>query len=101
MKSFKADDLIAMVTVDEQSRRFAEMSRQWGREMSFPEKRTLVLNQKHPVAKWLGSQEGERAERVAAQVFDLAEMARQPLVADRMVEFLRRSNALLSMLIGE
>ncbi|NLD59585.1 MAG: molecular chaperone HtpG [Clostridiales bacterium] len=101
LKSFKADDLIAMVTVDEQSRRFAEMSRQWGREMSFPEKRTLVLNQKHPVAKWLGSQEGERAERVAAQVFDLAEMARQPLVADRMVEFLRRSNALLSMLIGE
>ena len=99
-KPFKSDDLIAMITVDEQSRRFTEMSRQWGRDMSLPEKRTLVLNRKHPVVHWLETAEdGERAQQVCAQVFDLAEMARQPLVADRMVDFLKRSNALLTLLI--
>ena len=99
-KPFKSDDLIAMITVDEQSRRLTEMSRQWGRDMNLPEKRTLVLNRKHPVVQYLEKQEdGERTQQLCAQVFDLAEMARQPLVADRMVEFLRRSNALLTMLI--
>ena len=99
-KPFKSEDLIAMITVDEQSRRLTEMSRQWGRDMNLPEKRTLVLNRKHPVVQYLEKQEdGEKTQQLCAQVFDLAEMARQPLVADRMVEFLRRSNALLTMLI--
>ena len=99
-RPFKSDDLIAMITVDEQSRRLTEMSRQWGRDMNLPEKRTLVLNRRHPVVKYLEKQEdGEKAQQLCAQVFDLAEMARQPLVADRMVEFLKRSNALLTMLI--
>ena len=99
-KPFKSDDLIAMITVDEQSRRLTEMSRQWGRDMNLPEKRTLVLNRRHPVVQYLEKQEdGEKTQQLCAQVFDLAEMARQPLVADRMVEFLRRSNALLTMLI--
>ena len=99
-KPFKADDLIAMITVDEQSRRLTEMSRQWGRDMNLPEKRTLVLNRRHPVVQYLEKQEDdEKTQQLCAQVFDLAEMARQPLVADRMVEFLRRSNALLTMLI--
>ena len=99
-RPFKSDDLIAMITVDEQSRRLTEMSRQWGRDMNLPEKRTLVLNRKHPAVQYLEKQEdGERTQQLCAQVFDLAEMARQPLVADRMVEFLKRSNALLTMLI--
>ena len=68
--------------------------------MAMPEKRTLVLNEKHPLTKWLiAAEDGERTDAVTAQVFDLAEMARQPLVAERMVEFLKRSNALLTMVI--
>ena len=39
------------------------------------------------------------AKGLLLQVADLAEMARQPLVADRMVEFLKRSNELLTMMI--
>ena len=102
LKPFKDGGMIAMITVDEQSRRFTEMSTRFGRTgMNLPEKRTLVLNEKHPLVKWLESaeEEGERTQAVAAQVADLAEMARQPLVADRMVEFLRRSNDLLTQLI--
>ena len=101
LKPFKDADMISMITVDEQSRRFTEMSSRWGRGgMSLPEKRTLVLNEKHPLVKWLGkAEESQDTEAICAQVADLAEMARQPLVADRMVEFLRRSNALLTQLV--
>ena len=101
LKPFKDDALISMITVGEQNRRFTEMSSRWGgKDLKLPEKRTLVLNDKHPLVKWLQSaEENERTETVCAQVADLAEMARQPLVADRMVDFLKRSNALLTQLI--
>ncbi len=103
LKPFKDEGLIAMITVDEQNRRFTEMSSRWGGpDMKLPEKRTLVLNDKHPLVKWLqGAEENEKTETVCAQVADLAEMARQPLVADRMVEFLKRSNALLTQLVAD
>ena len=101
LKSFKDDGMIAMITVDEQNRRFAEMSSRWGgADMQLPEKRILVLNDKHPLIAWLkDAEETENTSTVCAQVADLAEMARQPLVADRMVEFLKRSNELLTLLI--
>lgn len=101
MKPFKAEDTIAMITVDEQNRRFSEMSARWsGMDMKLPEKRTLVLNSRHPLIGWLKNCEDDSlAKDVCAQVADLAEMARQPLMADRMVEFLKRSNQLLTMVI--
>ena len=103
LKPFKTNDMIAMITVDEQNRRFAEMSARWaGQEMNLPEKRTLVLNAKHPLVNWLKKAEDSTlTASVCAQVADLAEMARQPLVADRMVEFLKRSNELLTMMIDK
>lgn len=100
LKPFKNEKLISMITVDEQSRRFSDMSRQWGRDMNIPEKRTLVLNDKHPIVKWLkAAEDGEIRNAVCGQIVDLAEMARQPLVAERMMEFLKRSNQLLTMLV--
>ena len=101
LKPFKTNDMIAMITVDEQNRRFAEMSARWsGQSMNLPENRTLVLNAKHPLVNWLKkAEDSELTNSVCAQVADLAEMARQPLVAERMVEFLKRSNELLTMMI--
>lgn len=101
LKPFKSNDMIAMITVDEQNRRFTEMSARWGgKDLNLPEKRTLVLNANHPLVHWLkNAEDGEVTASVCAQVADLAEMARQPLVADRMVEFLKRSNELLTMMI--
>lgn len=103
LKAFKAEDTIAMITVDEQNRRFTEMSARWGgKDMKLPEKRTLVLNSKHPLIQWLeGAEDSELSRDICAQVADLAEMARQPLVADRMVDFLKRSNQLLTRIIGK
>ena len=102
LKPFKDEGMIAMITVDEQSRRFTEMSSRWGgADMKLPEKRTLVLNDKHPLVAWLKEADASEdvTNTVCAQVADLAEMARQPLVADRMVDFLKRSNELLTMII--
>ena len=95
--SLKSDELPAMITVEEQSRRFTEMSRQWGGGMTLPEKRTLTLNLKHPLVAYLNGDSADEETRklVCEQIVDLAEMARQPLVAERMVAFLRRSNQIL------
>ena len=101
-RAFKDESMISMITVDEQNRRFAEMSARWGQGMDLPEKRTMILNAKHPLVNWLKkAEDNELTSSVCAQVADLAEMARQPLVADRMVEFLKRSNELLTMLIAK
>ena len=102
VKPFKNANVIAMVTVDEQMRRFEDMSRMWGskHDLNLPVKRSLTLNASHPVIRWIAAEgEGEKRTNVCRQVVDLAEMARQPLEADRMVEFLERSNSLLAMLV--
>ncbi|MBQ3669436.1 MAG: molecular chaperone HtpG [Clostridia bacterium] len=98
LASFKTDELPAMITVEEQSRRFSEMSRQWGQGAGIPEKRTLMLNTKHPLVSYLQKDDGdnELKQQVCCQIMDLAEMARQPLEAERMVAFLKRSTQILS-----
>ena len=97
LASLKSDELPAMITVEEQTRRFSEMSRQWGGGMNMPEKRTLTLNAKHPLVSFLRTSEDEETRKlVCEQIMDLAEMARQPLVAERMVAFLKRSTVILS-----
>ena len=100
MERFKTSDLPAMITVEEQSRRFTEMSRAWGGNFNMPEKRTLVLNSAHPLIAYLkgASVEDELTGMVCQQVADLAEMSRQTLDPERMVAFLSRSNTLLTRL---
>ena len=96
--SLKSDEMPAMITLDEQSRRFSEMSRQWGGGMDIPEKRTLTLNLKHPLVDYLRStsDDADTVKPVCEQIIDLAEMARRPLEADRMVAFLKRSAGFLT-----
>jgi len=100
LRAFKDADMISMITVDEQMRRFSDMSKAWGRDLNLPDKRTLILNEKHPLIRWVKEHATEESTKdVCLQIVDLAEMARQPLMADRMVEFLRRSNLLLTKII--
>ena len=100
MEQFKSSEMPAMITVEEQSRRFTEMSRAWGGSYNLPEKRTLVLNAAHPLIKYLetADAEAELTKDVCEQVADLAEMSRQMLSPERMVAFLARSNKLLTEL---
>ena len=103
LEKFKSSEMPAMITVEEQSRRFTEMAKQWGNGMGLPEKRTLVLNAAHPLIDYLKTADAENdmTEMVVSQVLDLAEMSRQMLEPDRMVAFLQRSNKLLTIFCGK
>jgi len=103
LEKFKSSEMPAMITVEEQSRRFTEMAKQWGNGMGLPEKRTLVLNAAHPLIEYLKTADAENdmTEMVCSQVLDLAEMSRQMLEPERMVAFLARSNKLLTIFCSD
>ena len=93
-------DLTAMVTEDEQSRRFKEMSRLYGESFPMMDRFTLVLNRRSATVQALAQRdpEDETTVMLCQQVYDLARMAAQPLEAEEITAFLTRSQKLLGML---
>ena len=100
LASLKDESLPAMLTQEEQGRRFSEMSRIYGQNFKLPETHTLVLNAANPVVKSLISGEGDEETRglIAAQLYDLARMSTRPLEKEEVTTFLSRSNKLLELL---
>lgn len=100
LASLKDESLPAMLTQEEQGRRFSEMSRIYGRNFKLPETHTLVLNAANPVVKSLISGEADEETRglIAAQLYDLARMSTRPLEKEEVTAFLSRSNKLLELL---
>ena len=100
LASLKDESLPAMLTQEEQGRRFSEMSRIYGQNFKLPETHTLVLNAANPVVKSLISGEGDEETRglIAAQLYDLARMSTRPLEKEEVTAFLSRSNKLLELL---
>lgn len=94
-------DLTAMVTEDEQSRRFKEMSRLYGQSFPMPDRFELVLNRRSQTVQALAARdpEDETTRMLCQQVYDLARMAAQPLEAEEITAFLTRSQKLLGMLM--
>ena len=100
LASLKDESLPAMLTQEEQGRRFSEMSRIYGQDFKLPETHTLVLNAANPVVKNLISGEADEETRglIAAQLYDLARMSTRPLEKEEVTTFLSRSNKLLELL---
>ena len=100
LASLKDESLPAMLTQEEQGRRFSEMSRIYGQDFKLPETHTLVLNVANPVVKSLISGEADEETRglIAAQLYDLARMSTRPLEKEEVTAFLSRSNKLLELL---
>ena len=100
LASLKDESLPAMLTQEEQGRRFSEMSRIYGQDFKLPETHTLVLNAANPVVKSLISEEADEETRglIAAQLYDLARMSTRPLEKEEVTTFLSRSNKLLELL---
>ena len=99
LSALKDESLPAMLTQDEQGRRFSEMGRIYGQDFKMPETHTLVLNASNPVVQSLESEgEDEKRSLMAAQLYDLARMSTRPLEKDEVTAFLSRSNKLLEML---
>ena len=102
-KALKGDALPVMLVEGEQSRRFKEMSRMYG-EMGFgmPDDYTLVLNRQSTVlAALCDCQDEARAQVIARQLYDLAELACTPLKPEEMTRFLARSQQVLAMALGQ
>lgn len=99
LSALKDETLPAMLTQEEQGRRFSEMSRIYGQDFKMPEMHTLVLNASNAVVKSLMQAEAdEKRDLMAAQLYDLARMSTRPLEKDEITAFLNRSNKLLEML---
>lgn len=100
LTALKSEDITAMAIEDEQMRRFKDMSRFYGNGYAMPSTAELVLNSRSPVITALNKREAnEDTFMICRQIYDLAEMARQPLEAASMGEFIARSNRLLALLM--
>ncbi len=100
LESLANADMAAMVTEDEQTRRFKDMSRFYGQSFPMPDHFTLVLNRRSATIQALANKdaEDETTKLLCEQVYDLARMAAQPLEAEEITKFLNRSQKLLEML---
>ena len=96
-------EMTAMVTEDEQMRRFKEMSRIYGQTFAMPESFTLVLNRRNETVRALSARdpEDEMTKMICLQVYDLARMAAQPLEAEEITAFLERSRKILNIVVKD
>ena len=103
LASLSDPDMSAMVTEDEQMRRYKEMSRIYGQSFSIPDSFTLVLNRRNKTVQALAGRdpEDETTKMLCCQVYDLARMAAQPLEAEEITAFLERSRKILGMVVNE
>ena len=99
LESLGDADMTAMVTEDEQMRRYKEMSRIYGDRFPLPDRFTLVLNRRNDTVRALAARdpEDETTKMICLQVYDLARIAAQPLEAEEITAFLERSRKLLNM----
>ena len=81
--------------IDEYARRMRMMSAAMG-GMEFPDKKKLLINLNNSIVEKLPSMDAEKAEKVAKHIYDLARMEAEPLPADDLQEFIKRSVEMLS-----
>ena len=99
LEALSNPEVPALLTEDEQSRRFKEMSRIYGQDFKMPERFTLVLNRRNATVQALATKEaGETTTLLCQQLYDLARMAARPLEADEIAAFLTRSHKLLGLM---
>ena len=88
-------DLMAVVTEEEQMRRFREV---YGTK-DMPDQWSLALNRRNATIQALADRdpEDETTKLLCAQIYDLARMAAKPLEGEEITAFLSRSAKLLGM----
>ncbi|MBP3437170.1 MAG: molecular chaperone HtpG [Clostridia bacterium] len=88
----------AILTVSEEARRMGDMMKLYAPDMEdMPVDATLILNMANPIISRLAEGGyGEKAEKVAKQVYSLALLSQRPLSSEEMKEFLCDSYNVLS-----
>ena len=103
VEKLKHENVAAMVTLSEESRRMQEMMRMYnmyGMDPSmFGTDVTLVLNANHPLVQYvLENKEGEHTPMFCQQLYDLAMLSNKPLNPEEMTAFINRSNEIMMLL---
>ena len=103
VEKLKDTGVSSMITLSEESRRMQDMMKLYGMygmgPMDMPANETLVLNANHPLVQYvLEKKEGEYVNMMCEQLYDLAFISNQPLSADAMSKFIKRSNDIMMIL---
>ena len=104
VEKLKNKKISSMITLSEESRRMQDMMKMYsmpGMDMSAfgGEGETLILNANHPLVQYITEhQDGENAEMICEQLYDLARISNQPLSVDDMTKFVKRSNDIMLLL---
>ncbi len=104
VEKLKNEKIAAMMTMSEEGRRMQEMMKMYamyGMDSSMfdNEKLTLVLNANHPLVQFvLNNPDSEHIPTICAQLYDLAALSHGTLNADRMTNFIERSNEIMLLL---
>ena len=104
VEKLKDAKISSIITLSEESRRMQDMMKMYsmpGMDMSAfgGEGETLILNANHPLVQYITEhQDGENAEMICEQLYDLAKLQHAPLSADAMTKFVARSNDIMMLL---
>ena len=103
VENLKNENVSAMVTLSEESRRMQDMMKMYGMGGMDPNmfggQETLVLNANHPLVKYLAeNKDSDKAPVICEQLYDLAMLSHKQLSPDEMTKFVQRSNDVLMML---
>ena len=104
VEKLKDAKISSIITLSEESRRMQDMMKMYsmpGMDMSAfgGEGETLILNASHPLVQYITEhQDGENAEMICEQLYDLAKLQHAPLSADAMTKFVARSNDIMMLL---
>ena len=104
VERLKNKKVSSMITLSEESRRMQDMMKMYSMPgMSMPgmgdEGETLILNANHPLVQYITEhQEGENADMICEQLYDLAKIQHAPLDAEEMAKFITRSNDIMMLL---
>lgn len=104
VEKLKNDKVSSMITLSEEARRMQDMMKMYSVNgmggMELPDVgQTLVLNANNDLVQYLlANKDGEHSDMFCKQLYDLAMISHQPLQADKMTEFINRSNEIMMLL---
>ena len=103
VENLKNENISAMVTLSEESRRMQDMMKMYNMYGMDPNmfggQETLILNANHPLVKYLAeNQESDKTSLICEQLYDLAMMSHKQLSSEEMTKFVKRSNDILMVL---
>lgn len=104
VEKLKNDKVSAIITLSEETRRMQDMMKMYSANgmggMDFSDMgQTLVLNEANALVQYvLNNVDGDNTELFCKQLYDLALISHKPLEADKMTEFIERSNEIMMLL---